>query len=82
MSGVVFRFKGRATGSDPTGYYHPRWDLAQHVSVLEATQDEVDTKARAMLGTHHRFGSEYRGISGWGIILDSADEVVTSDDRA
>lgn len=51
-SKTVYRFKGRATGEDPTGYYHPRWDRAVPVSVLATTRAEATSKAFAMLGTH------------------------------
>ena len=67
-----FRFKGRATGSDPSGYYYPRWDHAQKVSVVATTKDEANNKAWAMLGRHPRHGS-FRS-TGWAIIWDKIDE--------
>lgn len=27
---TTYRFKGRATGSDPTGYYYPRFGTPTH----------------------------------------------------
>jgi hypothetical protein len=62
MSG--YRFHGRATGQDPTGYYHPRWDLAQEISVFAETKNEATAKALQMLGDHPRFGD--RRHCGWG----------------
>jgi hypothetical protein len=72
---ATFRFKGRATGSDPTGYYYERWDRAMPISVLAETKTEASQKAFAMLGVHGRFGS-YGGKagSGWAVIWDSMDE--------
>jgi hypothetical protein len=71
---TTFRFKGRATGSDPTGYYYPRWDRAQPISVLAETKAEATQKAFVMLGTHPRHGSWRTPNSGWAIIWDSMDE--------
>lgn len=71
---TLFRFKGRACGSDPEGYYYPRWDKATPVSVLADTKQEATNKAYAMLGTHPRFGSKHRKLSGWALIWDSVDE--------
>ena len=74
----MFRFKGRATGADPHGYYYPRWDLAQAVSVLAETKAEATSKALKMLGTHPQFGTsgfgDSRDTPGWAIIWDSCDE--------
>lgn len=76
-----FRFVGRATGADPTGYYHPRWDRAQRVSVLAANRGEATRKAFAMFGTHPRFGvsgfGDRRDTPGWSLIWDSIDEEAT-----
>lgn len=75
----TFRFTGRATGSDPEGYYYPRWDRAQPVSVLAKTKAEALTKAKALLGTHPRFGrsgfGDRRDCWGWDLTWDSIDEV-------
>ena len=74
---TVYRFTGRAVGVDPEGYYFPRWDLAEKVSVLAATKAEAHQKVRAMLGTHSRFGSWRTPNSGWGVIWDSISEETT-----
>lgn len=71
---ALFRFKGRATGSDPTGYYYPRWDRATPISVVAATKSEATAKAWPMLGTHPRFGSWRTPNSGWSLIWDTIDE--------
>lgn len=77
MSEPLFTFTGRATGSDPEGYYYPRWDRAQAISVIASTKAEATTKARAMLGIHPRFGIAHRNISGWGIVWDTVSEVAS-----
>ena len=74
---TLYRFHGRATGQDPSGYYYPRWDLAQKISVLAATKSEATEKALTMLGTHPRFGG-YRS-PGWTIIWDRIDEEIASE---
>lgn len=78
MSDTQFRFRGRATGVDPTGYYYPRWDKAQPISVLATTKSVATQKALAMLGTHPRFGTsgfgDHRDNHGWGIKWDSIEE--------
>lgn len=70
---MTYRFKGRATGCDPTGYYYPRWDRAQPVSVLAQTKKEATSKALRMLGDHPRFGN--RSSYGWAIKWDEIEEV-------
>ncbi|GAA1148752.1 hypothetical protein GCM10009651_36600 [Microbacterium natoriense] len=78
MTEPLFRFKGRATGSDPEGYYYPRWDRAQPISVIAPTKRAATLKALALLGTHPRFGrsgfGDRRDTSGWAIVWDSFDE--------
>lgn len=73
-----FRFKGRATGQDPEGYYYPRWDQATPVSVLAQTRAEANMKAFALLGTHPRHGrsgfGDHRDTSGWALKWDSIEE--------
>lgn len=71
---TMFRFKGRATGNDPTGYYYPRWDRAKEISVVAHDRSEAFTKAFVMLGDHPRFGN--RTHYGWTIVWDSVDEVL------
>lgn len=75
---MTFRFRGHAVGKDPTGYFYPRWDQAQAISVLAPTKDEANRKAWDMLGYHPRFGSQVTGASGWALIWDSVDEEVES----
>lgn len=70
----VFRFHGRATGSDPTGYVYRDWSNAQKVSVLAQTKQDATGKALKMLGTHPRWGN-FRD-HGWALIWDSMDEVI------
>ena len=73
-----FRFSGRATGSDPEGYYFPRWDWATPLSVVAATKSEATEKALTLLGMHPRFGrsgfGDRRDTPGWAIKWDSIDE--------
>ena len=71
----MFRFKGRATGRDPEGYYYVRWDRAQPISVVARSKVEADKKAWALLGAHPRFGTWRGGDgSGWTLVWDSIDE--------
>lgn len=73
-----YRFKGRATGEDPQGYYFPNWSPSRitPVSVIAETKAEALTKALTMLGTHPRFGNTH--YWGWAIKFDSIDEEPTS----
>lgn len=71
-----YRFKGRATGSDPTGYYYPRWDKARKISVVAETKKQASEKACRMLGDHPRFGTSTH--YGWAIIWDSIEEEPTA----
>jgi hypothetical protein len=78
MSDATFRFTGRAAGCDPHGYYYPRWDKAQSISVLAKTGREATRKALDMLGTHPRFGvsgfGDARDAAGWAVVWDRVDE--------
>ena len=74
----MYRFKGRATGRDTTGYYYARWSDATSVSVLAETKAEAVTKALHMLGRHPRFGSHSN--QGWAIIWDAIDEEAVTPD--
>lgn len=77
-----YRFTGRATGKDPQGFFHPRWDQAQRVSILAATRNEATRKTLAMLGTHPRFGTsgfgDDRDTPGWVLTWDQIDEETPS----
>jgi len=73
-----YKFIGRATGVDPEGYYFPRWDRSQPVSVIASTKAEATNKALELLGTHPRFGSWRTPNSGWGIKWDSIEEVAAN----
>lgn len=70
----MYEFFGRATGSDPEGYYHQRWDRAQPITVNAETTDEANRKAFQVLGPHPRFGrsgfGDERDASGWALIWD------------
>ena len=70
----TYRFKIRATGLDPEGYYYANWEKAQSLSVLGHNKAEATTKALAMLGTHPRFGSWRTPGSGWTFSWDAVDE--------
>lgn len=71
----LFRFKIRATGYDPTGYYYVNWSKAQSLTVEAHTKAEATEKALALLGTHPRFGSFRRPGSGWTFAWDGTEEV-------
>lgn len=75
---ATYRFKGRATGQDPEGYYWTNWGAAQSVSVLASTKAEATRKALTLLGLHPRHGRKgfgnRREIHGWAIKWDSIAE--------
>lgn len=50
----LFRFIMRATPRDPSGYYYPRWDIAQKITVTAANKQEAMEKAGAALGENNR----------------------------
>ena len=64
----MFRFNTRVANSDPSGYYHTRWDKATPVTVLANDADEAITKAKASMGRPNA-GRQ------WSVIVDSADEI-------
>lgn len=68
MSDPMFRFSMRAAVKDPTGYYYTRWDRAQTMTVVAATQDEAVDKAAKMLGEPERGRC-------WTFRFDGSDEV-------
>ena len=46
----TYRFHCRAVESDPTGYYHPRWDLATPVVVEAANREAAFRAVWAVMG--------------------------------
>lgn len=54
MSNPVFEFDLRLTARDPSGYYYPRWDLAEKITVRAATKQEAVNKAAKALGKASR----------------------------
>lgn len=42
----MFEFEIRAVEKDPTGYYLPRWDMAEKLTVRAATKAEAVEKTR------------------------------------
>ena len=68
MSDPIFRFTMRAVPADTSGYYHPRWDTAQKLTVLAGTRKEASEKVTAMLG-------EVRSGYQWIFAFDQIDEV-------
>lgn len=68
MDDPVFRFTMRATPADTSGYYHPRWDTAQKLTVLAGTRRGASEKATAMLG-------EVRSGYQWIFAFDQIDEI-------
>lgn len=50
MSNPVFEFDLRLTAQDPSGYYYPRWDIAEKITVRAATKQEAVNKAAKALG--------------------------------
>lgn len=75
MGDPQFRFSIRAAKRDPEGYYVTRWDRAEKITVIGATQDEAMDKATAMLGDP---GWKYR----WVFVFDSSDEILDSAQQA
>lgn len=68
MSDPIFRFTMRAVPADTSGYYRPRWDTAEKMTVLGGTRKEATEKAEAMLG-------EVRSGYKWIFDFDQIDEV-------
>lgn len=68
MSDPIFQFSMRATPADTSGYYHPRWDQAEKMTILAGTRKEAAEKARVMLG-------EVRSGYKWIFAFDQIDEV-------
>ena len=68
MSGK-YRFHLRRIEGDSEGYYYPRWDRAQSVTVIAATENEALRKARAM-------SPELRRPWRWLFQVDRIEEVV------
>ena len=68
MSEPIFRFTMRAVPADTSGYYRPRWDKAEKMTVLGGTRKEAMEKAVTMLG-------EVRSGRKWIFEFDQIDEV-------
>lgn len=66
----MFKFDIRATEKDPSGYYHPRWDLAERLTINAETREEAITKAKALLGEK----GERRGWP-WAVSVYGAEEI-------
>jgi hypothetical protein len=66
----VFEFAIRATEKDPTGYYFPRWDEAEKLTIKAETKAGAITKVKKVLG---ETGSR-RGWP-WAITVDSIKEI-------
>lgn len=77
---MTFKFTGKATGQDPTGYVYVSWDNAQDIVVLADTRDEATEKAYAMLGRHPRWASGRS--SGWLIRWSNIEEQPVVDWRS
>ena len=66
----MFEFAIRATEKDPTGYYFPRWDLAENLTVKAETKAEAVNKVKAVLGET----GDRRGWP-WAITVVSVKEI-------
>lgn len=66
----MFEFAIRATEKDPAGYYFPRWDQAEKLTVKAGTKAEAIKKVKAVLGE----AGDRRGWS-WAITVDSMKEI-------
>lgn len=64
----LFRYKTRVASTDPSGYYHTRWDKAVPVTVLANDADEAASKAKEAMG-------KADGGRQWAVSVDSADEI-------
>jgi len=66
----MFEFTIRVTEKDPSGYYFPRWDLAENIKVQAKTKGEAVKKVEGVLGeTGPRRGWP------WAIAVDSINEI-------
>ena len=63
-----YKFSCRVVEGDKTGYYFPRWDRAQKVSVIAESQNEAMKKIGRMMG-------ELKQGWIWLIHIDQTEEV-------
>jgi hypothetical protein len=75
MSDPIFRFTMRAVPADTSGYYRPRWDTAEKMTILGGTRKEAMEKAVTMLG-------EVRSGRKWIFEFDRIDEVSVASQQA
>lgn len=66
-----FEFDIIAVGSDPSGYYYPRWDKAQKLTVIASTKSQAYKIAITVLG------KEPRGWD-WTLKFDQIRQQVTT----
>lgn len=59
---MSFEFDLRLTEADPSGYYYPRWDQAQKITVTANTLDEAMKKAYVVMGKTPRQGWDWEGV--------------------
>lgn len=75
MDEPIFEYDLRLTAQDPSGYYYPRWDLAEKITVRAATKQEAVNKAAKALGKARRGWP-------WTAVCDNIREVdVEGEDR-
>ena len=75
----MYRFKGRATGRDTTGYYYARWSDATSVSVLAETKAEAAQLQKAI--TDRRAELKYSNTLRVGpMVIYGAREVTIGED--
>ncbi|GAA1048258.1 hypothetical protein [Arthrobacter russicus] len=71
---MSFTFSMRAIPKDPSGYYYPRWDKAQKLTVKADTKQEAINKADRMLGPNARRWP-------WSFIVDQIAESPEADNK-
>ena len=59
---MSFEFDLRLTEADPSGYYYPRWDQAQKITVTADTLNEAIKKATIVMGKTRNHGWKWRAV--------------------
>ena len=68
MSEPLFEFKLRAVAKDPSGYYYPKWEEAEKITVTSENKDKAIKKAMVALGKTERGWP-------WAFTVDDIQEV-------
>lgn len=76
---MAYRFKGRATGQDPTGYAYANWASGQDIEIIADTREDANAKVPTILGKHPSWGNWKQ--HGWVWRWSSIEEIQEVDWR-